>query len=91
MCGITLQFLFLEIFFFFPLLQALASTIKRDPTAPHYKFHDDPYLIPTSNKAKRVYALSQESGRKTAMWIKQQHPELFQHKVAEPPIQVTVF
>lgn len=23
------------------ILQALASTVKRDPTAPHYKYHDD--------------------------------------------------
>lgn len=46
------------------LLQALASTVGRDPTAPHYKYHDDPYLIPMSNVAKRTYSLSKEAGRK---------------------------
>ncbi|XKL59289.1 hypothetical protein PGB90_000305 [Kerria lacca] len=69
------------------ILKALASTIKRDPTAPHYKFHDDPYLIPISNSSKRIFALSQESGRKTAMWVREKHAELFQHREAEPPIE----
>lgn len=69
------------------ILEALASTINRDPTAAHYKYHDDPYLIPTSNFTKRIYALSQESGKKTAMWIRQQHPQLFMHREAVPPIE----
>lgn len=73
------------------MLQALATTIKRDPTAAHYKFHDDPYLIPVSNATKRMYALSQESGRKTAMWILEKHPELFQSREADPPIEVRIF
>lgn len=68
-------------------IQALASTIKRDPTAPHYKFHDDPYLIPSSNFAKRSYALAQEAGRKAAIWVKQEHSDLFQHRNAEPFIE----
>lgn len=72
------------------LLQALATTIKRDPTAPHYKYHDDPYLIPVSSANKRTYALSQESGRKAAMWIREKHANLFQHRDAEPPIEVLV-
>lgn len=59
------------------LLQALASTVGRDPTGPHYKYHDDPYLIPMSNVAKRTYALSKEAGRKAANWIKEEHRELF--------------
>lgn len=61
--------------------------MKRDPTAPHFKFHDDPYLIPASNHAKRTYALAQEAGRKAANWIKHEHAELFQHRNAEPFIQ----
>jgi pentatricopeptide repeat domain-containing protein 3 len=69
-------------------MQALASTVKTDPTAPHYKYHDDPYLTPISNVAKRSFALSKESGRKAAQWIRAQNPELFQHKVAFPPVQV---
>ncbi|XP_014280761.1 small ribosomal subunit protein mS39 [Halyomorpha halys] len=69
------------------ILKALSSTVKRDPTAPQYKYHDDPYLIPYSNFTKRSYALSQESGRKAARWIRQQHKKLFQHKIAEPLIE----
>ncbi|XP_022160312.1 protein PTCD3 homolog, mitochondrial [Myzus persicae] len=69
------------------ILKAISSTIQRDPTAAHYKYHDDPYLIPVSNFQKRAYALSQESGRKAAHWILNQHPELFNHKVAFPPIE----
>lgn len=60
------------------ILKALSGTVGFDPTAPHYKYHDDPYLIPTSNATKRVYALAQESGRKSAKWIRQEHAELFQ-------------
>lgn len=69
------------------ILKALAGTVKSDPTAPHYKYHDDPYLTPISNVAKRSFALSKESGRKAAQWIRAQNPELFQHKVAYPPVQ----
>lgn len=65
----------------------MASTIKRDPTAAHFKFHDDPFLIPVSNNAKRSYALAQEAGRKAAKWIKEEHADLFQHRNAEPFIQ----
>lgn len=69
------------------ILQALASTVKRDPTAPHYKYHDDPYLIPMSNIGKRTFAMAQEAGRKAAHWIRQEHADLFQHQVAEPAIK----
>lgn len=61
--------------------------MKRDPTAPHYKFHDDPYLIPASSHAKRSYALAQEAGRKAAAWIKEEHAELFKHRNADPFIE----
>ncbi|XP_043478607.1 protein PTCD3 homolog, mitochondrial [Leptopilina heterotoma] len=69
------------------ILMALESTIKRDPTAAHYKFIDDPYLIPASNNDKRSFALSREAGRKAAMWIRQEHAEFFDHKIAEPFIE----
>ncbi|XP_054258969.1 protein PTCD3 homolog, mitochondrial [Macrosteles quadrilineatus] len=69
------------------VLKAIASTVKRDYLAPHYKYHDDPFLIPTSNIAKRMFALSQESGRKAAHWVRQEHADLFQHRVADPPIE----
>uniref|UniRef100_A0A0C9PNM1 CG4679 protein n=1 Tax=Fopius arisanus TaxID=64838 RepID=A0A0C9PNM1_9HYME len=69
------------------ILRALERTISRDPTAPKYKYHDDPYLIPYSNHQKRTFALAQESGRKTAMWIRAEHADLFQHRVADPVIE----
>jgi len=68
----------------------LESTVSRDYTAPHYKFHDDPYLMPLSKMHNRSYALAKESGRKTAMWVRQEHRDLFQHKIAEPEIKVII-
>jgi len=38
----------------------------------------------------RSYALAKESGRKTAMWVRQEHHDLFQHKIAEPEIKVII-
>uniref|UniRef100_A0A0A9XYH4 Small ribosomal subunit protein mS39 n=1 Tax=Lygus hesperus TaxID=30085 RepID=A0A0A9XYH4_LYGHE len=72
------------------ILKALSSTVGVDPTAAHYKFHDDPYLMPYSNPSKRSYALSQEAGRKAAQWVRQTHADLFQHKVADPLIEAYV-
>ncbi|KAL6262560.1 hypothetical protein P5V15_005352 [Pogonomyrmex californicus] len=72
------------------ILKALESTISRDYTAPHYKFHDDPYLMPLSTMQSRSYALAKESGKKAAMWIRQEHRDLFQHKVADPEIKAFV-
>ncbi|XP_005177751.1 small ribosomal subunit protein mS39 [Musca domestica] len=69
------------------ILEALSATVGRDPTAPHYKFHDDPYLIPTSNVSKRTFAMAQEAGRKAAKWIKEEHRNLFMHQEAQPPIE----
>lgn len=54
------------------ILNALSLTVGHDPTAAHYKYHDDPYLIPSSNVTKRTFAMSQEAGRKAAKWIRQQ-------------------
>lgn len=62
------------------ILYALASTVGRDFTAPHYKYHDDPYLIPTTNLNKRAFAMAQESGKKAARWIQENHRELFMVK-----------
>lgn len=59
------------------ILKALSATVKRDPTAAHYKYHDDPYLIPTSNITKRTYAMANEAGVKAAQWIKEEHRDLF--------------
>lgn len=59
------------------ILNALASTVGRDPTAAHYKYHDDPYLIPMSNVGKRTFAMSQEAGRKAARFIREEHRDVF--------------
>ena len=72
------------------ILKALENTITRDYTAPHYKFHDDPYLTPLSKAQIRNYALAKESGKKAAMWIREEHRNLFQHKVADPEIKAFV-
>lgn len=60
------------------ILRALSQTVGIDHTAAHFKYHDDPYLIPTSNSNKKIFALAAESGRKAAKWIKQEHADLFQ-------------
>lgn len=60
------------------ILYALAATVQRDPTAPHFKYIDDPYLIPKSQMAKTNYTLALESGRKAAQFVKNEHPHLFQ-------------
>ncbi|KAH9641898.1 hypothetical protein HF086_011648 [Spodoptera exigua] len=70
------------------ILQALAATVGNDPTAAHYKYHDDPYLIPLSNFRKRAYALSAEAGRKAAAWIRDEHAELFTTRVWDPPTKI---
>lgn len=70
------------------LLYTLSRTVGRDPTAPHYRYHDDPYLAPTSIYAKEQYALSQESGKRTAQWIRQQHADLFDVIFSLPHIQL---
>ncbi|KAG8041208.1 hypothetical protein G9C98_002196 [Cotesia typhae] len=69
------------------ILRALEGTIKRDPTAPHYKYIDDPYLIPVSQSSKRSYALAKEAGRKAAMWVRQELSYLFDHRVMDPVIE----
>ncbi|CAG4941282.1 unnamed protein product [Colias eurytheme] len=70
------------------ILQALAATVGVDPTAPHYKYHDDPFLIPQSNYRKRAYALSAEAGRKAAAWIRDEHATLFTTREWDPPLKM---
>lgn len=72
------------------ILNALSSTVGFDPTAAHYKYHDDPYLVPTSNVGKKTYAMAQEAGRKAAHWIRQENAKLFQHKEAAPTVAAFV-
>ncbi|XP_076435357.1 small ribosomal subunit protein mS39-like [Babylonia areolata] len=68
------------------VLRALASTVTRDPNAPHYKYMDDPYLIPTSSLAKKSHALSKESGRKAARYILENYSQWFNENNAEPSV-----
>ena len=70
------------------ILAALAGTVGKDKTAPHYRYHDDPWLIPYQLKDKREYVLSKESGRKAAQYIMNQHPDLFSENriEADPPV-----
>ncbi|XP_064073297.1 small ribosomal subunit protein mS39 [Vanessa tameamea] len=70
------------------ILQALAATVGNDPTAAHYKYHDDPFLIPLSNFRKRAYALSAEAGRKAAAWIRDEHANLFTTREWDPPMKM---
>jgi len=70
------------------ILEAIASTVGKDYTAPHYKYQDDPYFIPASNIAKRSHALSKESGRKTARYILENHPSFFAPNAAQPHVEM---
>nr|XP_045009188.1 pentatricopeptide repeat domain-containing protein 3, mitochondrial isoform X2 [Jaculus jaculus] len=68
------------------ILQALASTVNRDPTAVPYVFQDDPYLIPTSSMESRSFLLAKKSGKTAAKFIINSHPKYFQKDFAEPHI-----
>ncbi|XP_043561674.1 pentatricopeptide repeat domain-containing protein 3, mitochondrial [Chiloscyllium plagiosum] len=68
------------------VLQTLAATVNRDHTAAHYRFQDDPYLIPRTSPEFRLYSLSQESGCNAAKYIVNTYPHLFQKDIAEPSI-----
>uniref|UniRef100_M3XIZ0 Small ribosomal subunit protein mS39 n=1 Tax=Latimeria chalumnae TaxID=7897 RepID=M3XIZ0_LATCH len=68
------------------VLQSLASTVNRDPTAVHYMFQDDPYLVPKTSAEFRLFSLSQESGRNAAQYIVNIHPKYFEKDIAEPHI-----
>ncbi|XP_060783415.1 small ribosomal subunit protein mS39 isoform X1 [Neoarius graeffei] len=68
------------------VLQALASTVNRDPTASHYMFQDDSYLTPRTSGEFKLYSLSQESGRNAAKYFINTYPKYFQKDFAEPHI-----
>jgi len=65
------------------ILAALAGTVGKDMTAPHYRYHDDPWLIPYKIGSKREYTLSKESGKNAAKFIMANHPDLFEHNRIE--------
>ncbi|XP_021113865.1 pentatricopeptide repeat domain-containing protein 3, mitochondrial isoform X2 [Heterocephalus glaber] len=68
------------------VLQALASTVNRDPTAAPYAFQDDPYLIPASAVESRSLLLAKKSGENAAKFIINSHFKYFQKDIAEPHI-----
>ncbi|XP_051010674.1 pentatricopeptide repeat domain-containing protein 3, mitochondrial [Acomys russatus] len=68
------------------VLQALASTVNRDPTAAPYVFQDDPYLVPTSAVESRSFLLAKKSGETAAKFIINSNPKYFQKDIAEPHI-----
>ncbi|XP_049712719.1 pentatricopeptide repeat domain-containing protein 3, mitochondrial [Elephas maximus indicus] len=68
------------------VLQALASTVNRDPTAAPYAFQDDPYLVPASFPESRSFLLAKKSGENAAKFIINSYPEYFQKDIAEPHI-----
>uniref|UniRef100_A0A8C5N6A3 Small ribosomal subunit protein mS39 n=1 Tax=Gouania willdenowi TaxID=441366 RepID=A0A8C5N6A3_GOUWI len=68
------------------VLEALASTVNRDPTAYPYQFQDDPYLSPRNNMEFKLFSLSQESGRAAAKYFVNNHPKFFTKDFAEPHI-----
>uniref|UniRef100_A0A8C2Y7Q6 Small ribosomal subunit protein mS39 n=1 Tax=Coturnix japonica TaxID=93934 RepID=A0A8C2Y7Q6_COTJA len=55
----------------------------QDPTAAHYMFYDDPYLMPRNS---RLLSLSKESGRNAARYIIKEYPHFFDKILAEPNI-----
>ncbi|XP_038046398.1 pentatricopeptide repeat domain-containing protein 3, mitochondrial-like isoform X2 [Patiria miniata] len=59
------------------VLQALSNTVKKDPSASPYMFHDDPFLLPRNGGERRRYALATESGKQAAQYVIKKWPEHF--------------
>lgn len=68
------------------MLEALASTVHRDPTAYPYQFQDDSYLSPRTSAEFKLFSLSQESGRAAAKYFVNNNPQFFTKDFAEPHI-----
>lgn len=68
------------------VLEALASTVSRDPTAYQYQYQDDSYLSPRTSSEFTLYSLSQESGRAAAKYFINENPKYFTKDFAEPHI-----
>ena len=73
------------------ILTALAGTVGKDFTAPHYRYHDDPWLIPYKLDSKRTFTLSKDAGKNAAKFIMNQHPDLFEHNRIEADPPATAF
>uniref|UniRef100_A0A3Q3F8K6 Small ribosomal subunit protein mS39 n=2 Tax=Kryptolebias marmoratus TaxID=37003 RepID=A0A3Q3F8K6_KRYMA len=68
------------------VLEALASTVSRDPTAYPYQFQDDSFLSPRTATEFKQFSLSQESGRSAAKYLVNNNPTFFSKHFAEPHI-----
>ncbi|XP_040903378.1 pentatricopeptide repeat domain-containing protein 3, mitochondrial isoform X2 [Toxotes jaculatrix] len=68
------------------VLEALAATVSRDPTAYNYQFQDDPYLSPRTSTEFKFFFLAQESGRSAAKFFVNSNPKFFTKDFAEPHI-----
>ncbi|XP_069571831.1 small ribosomal subunit protein mS39 [Brachyistius frenatus] len=68
------------------VLEALASTVSRDPTAFPHQFQDDPFLSPRTFTEFKLFSLSQESGRSAAKYFVNNNPKFFTKDFAEPHI-----
>lgn len=68
------------------VLEALAATVSRDPTAYPYQFQDDSYLAPRTGAEFKLFALSQESGKAAAKYFVDSNPKFFTKDFAEPHI-----
>eukprot|EP00095_Tigriopus_kingsejongensis_P007685 maker-scaffold1144_size59710-snap-gene-0.12 protein:Tk07685 transcript:maker-scaffold1144_size59710-snap-gene-0.12-mRNA-1 annotation:"GF11198" len=71
------------------VLNCLAGNVGHDFTAPDYRYHDDPYLIPYHSTRKRQYMMAKQGGKSAARYVLDRHPELFNQNLIEsvPKIQ----
>ncbi|KAL3045277.1 hypothetical protein OYC64_013523 [Pagothenia borchgrevinki] len=68
------------------VLEALSSTVGRDPTAYPYNFQDDPFLSPRTVNEFKLCSLSKESGKSAAKFFINNNPKYFTTDFAEPHI-----
>ncbi|CAL1614386.1 unnamed protein product [Knipowitschia caucasica] len=68
------------------VLEALAATVNRDPTAHPHQFQDDSYLSPRTSSEFALFSLSLESGRAAAKYFVNSNPKLFTKDFAQPHI-----
>lgn len=68
------------------ILKALASTVKYVPTAPDPHLQDDPYLLPSRAGQKNQFYFAKASGRNTARFLLNRHPEIFFRDQSEPKV-----
>lgn len=68
------------------ILKALASTVRYIPSEPTPYLQDDPFLLPARNYLQTQYYFSKNSGKSTARFLLNRHPEIFYRDHSEPKI-----